>query len=281
MALSRHGRGPGAAVRAIAANVHPVFMLPPIAAAAFGAIIADAVRPGPALLHVSAIAAAMYTAHVRDAYIDFYVREEDDDTSLTAAGCRKCLIASTGVFALCLAGLWVTVDWVAVALTAPGWLIGYLHAPYLDMHPVGATAGYPAGIALAVLGGHYVQVSTIGIEAWIYAGVLFVLLVGVKIIDDLQDFEWDRSFGKSTVAVRVGPRAAWRMAFATLGLAGAAIVIAAAVTTVPSTSALATVVFAPVAFYAKRAPPEIATMLLVRGSYLFLAVLVASVWFTP
>jgi len=31
----------------------------------------------------------------------------------------------------------------------------------------------------------------------------------------------------------------------------------------------------------RRADPELATMLLVRGSYVFLAVLVAAVWFEP
>jgi len=32
---------------------------------------------------------------------------------------------------------------------------------------------------------------------------------------------------------------------------------------------------------AYRAEPRLATMLLIRGSYLFLAVLVAAVWFRP
>jgi len=36
-----------------------------------------------------------------------------------------------------------------------------------------------------------------------------------------------------------------------------------------------------VAAFAARADPEIATMLLVRGCYVFLAVLVAAVWFRP
>jgi len=42
-----------------------------------------------------------------------------------------------------------------------------------------------------------------------------------------------------------------------------------------------TVLIGAVALFARRAGPELATMLLIRGSYLFLAVLVAAVWFRP
>ena len=49
----------------------------------------------------------------------------------------------------------------------------------------------------------------------------------------------------------------------------------------PPSSVLAVVAFAAVAAVAYRAPSELATMLLIRGSYLFLAVLVAAVWFEP
>jgi hypothetical protein len=49
----------------------------------------------------------------------------------------------------------------------------------------------------------------------------------------------------------------------------------------PPSAAFATVVFAAVAAVARRAEPELATMLLIRGSYLFLAVLVVTVGFRP
>ena len=40
MAIARHGRGPTAVARAYVSQVHPVFMLPPIATALFGAALA-------------------------------------------------------------------------------------------------------------------------------------------------------------------------------------------------------------------------------------------------
>jgi len=49
----------------------------------------------------------------------------------------------------------------------------------------------------------------------------------------------------------------------------------------PSSTAVAVAAFAAVAAVTRRADPELATMLLVRGSYVFLAVLVAAVWFRP
>ncbi|MFW6448883.1 MAG: ubiquinone biosynthesis protein UbiA, partial [Halobacteriota archaeon] len=157
MRLARGGRGPSATVHAYLAKVHPVFMLPPVAAAAFGAILAGALDPPAAAVHVVAIFLAVYTAHLRDGYVDFYVRGEDEATPLTPGGYRVGVAASAVLVAACLVGLYRLVDAWAVALTLPGWLIGFLHAPYLDRHPVTTTAGYPTGIALAVLGGHYVQ----------------------------------------------------------------------------------------------------------------------------
>jgi len=49
----------------------------------------------------------------------------------------------------------------------------------------------------------------------------------------------------------------------------------------PLTSLLAVLAFVAVAGVARRADPELATMLLIRGSYVFLAVLVAAVRFDP
>jgi hypothetical protein len=49
----------------------------------------------------------------------------------------------------------------------------------------------------------------------------------------------------------------------------------------PPSSVLAVLGFATVAVVARRADPELATMLLVRGSYVFLALLLAAVWFRP
>jgi hypothetical protein len=63
----------------------------------------------------------------------------------------------------------------------------------------------------------------------------------------------------------------------TAGMLGV-VVCAALLPGIPPSAALAGVAFGVVALLARRAGPEVATMLLIRGSYLFLAVLIATVW---
>ncbi len=281
MSLARHGTGANVTSQAFIAKIHPVFMLPPIASAAFGAILAGIVAPGVGLLHMTAIFGAMYTAHLKDSYIDFHVRGEDDDCPLTARGCWVGIGFATIVTFASLLGLFFFVDAWAVALTLPCWLIGYLHAPQLDTNPLTTTIGYPTGIALAILGGYYVQVQTLTLEVIAIAGIFLFLLSGVKIVDDLQDYRWDRTNGKRTVGVVFGVEKAQDTA---IGLMAAALVsvIALSITQViEPTSALAVVAFAPVLYLARERDPQIGTMLLIRGSYVFLAVLVAAAWIRP
>lgn len=281
MGLARHGNGIDAVGRAYLAKVHPVFMLPPIAAAAFGAILAGAIAPRAALVHVGVIFCAMYTAHLKDSYIDFHVRGEDDDCPLTAEGCWVGIRLTLVAAAVGLLGLYLLVDVWAVALTLPGVLIGYLHAPQLDTNPITTTTGYPTGIALAILGGHYVQVQAISLEALALAGVFVVLLSGVKIVDDLQDYAWDRANSKRSAGVVLGFDRAHRVALGLMAVALAATVGLALVEVVERASALAAGAFGPVLYVARRRDPRIGTMLLIRGSYLFLAVLVAVAWWRP
>lgn len=281
MALARHGQGPAAVARAYLSKVHPVFMLPPIAAAAFGAILAGAVDPPAASLHVLAIFCAVYTAHLKDGYIDFHVRGEDDDSPLTGRGAWVGLGVTAAVTGLTLVGLYLLVDWQAVALTLPGWLIGYLHAPQLDTNPVTATAGYPAGIALAILGGYYVQVQTLSVEVLALSIVFLILLSGVKIVDDLQDYSWDRTHGKRSAGVALGVTSAHRLAIGLMTVALVAVVLFSIVGQIEPASAIAAAAFAPVLYVARSRGPQIGTMLLIRGSYLFLAALIAAAWWRP
>jgi lycopene cyclase domain-containing protein len=290
MSLARHGAGPTANLRALGSQVHPVFMLPPLAASTFGAVLAvttrldtAAVAFAPAALgvHLIAVFFGLYTAHLKDGYVDFHVRGEDDDHPLTARGCRLALAGATVGFAAALAGVVALAGPVAGLLTLPGWVVGYLHAPQFDTNPVTATAGYPAGVALALLGGFYVQAGRVSPAVVGLAAVFLVSLSGVKVIDDTTDVIYDRSIGKRTVAVVLGPRWGREVAFGLLGL-GSFLVVALAVDGVlPAGAALAVVPFLGVAALATRADPELATMLLIRGAYLFLAVLVAAVWFRP
>ncbi|AGB39367.1 UbiA family prenyltransferase [Natronococcus occultus] len=281
MSLARHGSGVGATARAFGSQVHPVFMLPPLAASLFGAVLAGTFEPGVATLHVLAMFAAVYTAHVKDGYVDFYLRGEDDDHPLTEQGCRLGLVASTTAFVACSLALFVLVDWVAAALTLPTWLIAYYHAPQLDMNPVTATTGYPLGIALSVLGGFYVQAEAFAAVPVGFAVVFLALLSGIKVIDDATDYDYDRSIRKRTVAVAVGPERADAVAYGLMVAALLVVVVLAAVGVFPPGAVVAALAFAVVAAVARRAPPKLATMLLIRGSYVFLAVLVAAVWFEP
>ncbi|WP_276271529.1 UbiA family prenyltransferase [Haloarcula litorea] len=282
MAVARHETGALAAGRALASQVHPVFMLPPLATSLFGAVLAGRFSPAVAGLHAAAMFFAVYTAHVKDGYVDFHVRGEDDDHPLTVGGCRAALVGAAIGFAACTVGLWLLVGLRAALLTVPTWVIGYTHAPQLDLNPVGATMGYPTGIALALLGGYYAQAAALAPRVLGLAGVFLVLLTGIKIIDDEKDYDYDRSIDKRTVAVVLGPASARWLAVGLLVAAMVGVVVLTVLLPgIPPSAAGAAVVFGVVAGVAVRAESELATMLLVRGSYLFLAALVAAVWFRP
>jgi 1,4-dihydroxy-2-naphthoate octaprenyltransferase len=282
MALARGGMGHTAAVAALASQVHPVFMLPAVATAVFGALLAGDVTLHLLALHTVAVGLGLYTAHVTDGYVDFYVRGEDDGHPMTERGCRLARAGSSLGFWVVALTLGVLVDPGALLVTAPGWLIAVGHAPQLDRNPFGATLGYPAGIALALIGGYYVQSATLS-PTVIGLGLVFVvILAGIKVVDDAQDVTYDAGIGKRTVAVVLGPARARQVAFGLMALgAGAVVVLALSLPGVPASASLSVVPFLAVALVATRAGPELATMLLIRGSYLFLAVLVATVWFEP
>jgi 4-hydroxybenzoate polyprenyltransferase len=257
-------------------------MLPALAVATFGAVLAGTFQLAVAGLHVGAIFFALYTAHITDGYVDFHVRGEDDDHPLTALGCQFARFgASLGFWAAATALAFLVDPW-SLLLTVPCWVIAVSHAPHLDTNPIGATLGYPTGIALALLGGYYVQAEALPKTPLGLAAVFLTVLAGIKIIDDAQDYGYDRSISKRTVAVVVGPQTAHHLAY---GLMGLAMVLVLALTAllpdVPPAAALSVVAFGTVAAFARRAEPELATMLLVRGAYVFLAVLVAAVWYRP
>ncbi len=282
MPIARHGAGPVAALRALASQVHPVFMLPALATALFGAVLAGRFEPRIGLAHLAAVFSALYTAHVTDGYVDFYERGEDDDHPLTETGCRVALGGATAGFALCASYLGLVVGPIAALLTVPGWVIGYFHAPELDTNPVTATTGYPLGISLAFVGGYYVQAETVAPMVLGLAGVFLVVLSGIKVIDDAQDVTYDAGISKRTVAVVLGPNRARTLAYGLMAAGSLAVVVLALwLPGIPPSAALAAIPFGIVAILASRTGPEIATMLLIRGSYLFLAVLVAAVWFRP
>ena len=281
MVFARGGTGIRADLGALASQVHPVFMLPPVAASVFGAVTAGRIAAVPLLLHAAATFCAVYTAHVKDGYVDFYTRGEDDNHPMTAAGCRRALVGAGLGFLAAAGGLWLAVGPVAAALAVPMWLLGFLHAPQFDTNPVTTTLGYPLGIATAIVGGYYAQAGVVAGEAMAFGGVFAVTLAGVKIIDDATDYDYDASIGKRTVAVALGRRRARRLAYALLYAGFTLVVVFAVDGLLPTAAPLAAVAFGVVAAVTTRADAELATMLLVRGAYVFLAVLVAAVWFRP
>ncbi|PSQ63617.1 MAG: lycopene cyclase [Halobacteriales archaeon SW_8_66_22] len=281
MAIARRADGVGADIRALASQVHPVFMLPPLAASWFGAVVAGEFVLGIGLTHMAAMFFAVYTAHVKDGYIDFYKRGEDDDHPMTIQGCRLALAGATVGFACVLVALFLAVGPGAALITLPTWFIGYLHAPQFDTNPVTTTLGYPTGIALAILGGFYVQTSTLTPSIVGFALVFLVTLAGVKIIDDEQDYDYDRSIQKQTVSVTLGRQRARTLAVGLMLLGLVGVLWGSVDGRFPPSSPLAALAFGVVAFLAYRAEPTVATMLLIRGAYVFLAVLLVAVWFEP
>jgi len=281
MAIARVGPGLAVGTRALASQVHPVFMLPPLATSAFGAVLAGSLDTTLLVCHLLAVFFGLYTAHVKDGYVDFHLRGEDDDHPMTARGCRLALAGATVGFVVALGAIVALTDPFAAVLVAPGWLIGYLHAPQLDTNPVTATGGYPTGIALALLGGYYVQAGSLSTLVVALSGVFLVTLAGVKVVDDSKDYEYDRSIEKRTVAVVLGPARARSFAYLLMGVGMFAVLTMAVEGVLPPSAPLASVAFGLVATVAYRADPRLATMLLVRGAYVFLAVLLVAVWFRP
>ena len=185
------------------------------------------------------------------------------------------------VFATAMAGLWSTAGFAAVALTAPTWALGYFHAPQLDTGPVTATGGYPVGIGLALLGASVAQGAQLDATVLGLAGVLVVVLLGIKVIDDAQDLAYDRSIDKRTVAVVLGPvRARW-LAHVLLAAGTGLLIVLAATGVFPTGSVLAAFAFGAVAAISRRSGPRVATMLLVRGAYVLLALLLVALWYRP
>lgn len=281
MRVTRQGTGVAATLGAFGSQIHPVFMLPAVAASAFGALLAQEVTPGIVVLHAGIVFCELYTAHVKDGYVDFYRRGEDEDHPLTAEGCRLALLGASALVFLGLGVLAVVVAPLAALLTLPGWLIAYFHAPQLDMHPVSATIGYPLGIGTTIVSGYSAQAASLSVQPVVYAVVFVVVLSGIKIIDDATDYEYDRSINKRTVAVAIGRARARQLAAVLMAVGLTIVAVGSVISIVPPSSIAAVLAFAGIAGVARKRNPRVATMILIRGTYVFLALLVAAVWFQP
>ncbi|MEY7852215.1 UbiA family prenyltransferase [Natrarchaeobius sp. A-rgal3] len=257
------------------AHVQPVFLLPAGAIAVFGAVLADYVSVGTAIAHCFAVCLAVYVAHLRDGYVDYYVRNEDDQNRLTPTEIHVAIVLSTAAFGGCLAYLWLVSGTLSVVLSTPILALGLLHAPYLDTNPVTTTVSYPLGIALAMAGGYATQTGTLTTVVIVLAGVFFVHLAGIGILLDRLDYHDDRRRGKRTVPVVVGDEraevAAWMFVLAGSGL----LLLSSVVEIVPQSSQYAALI--PISAVAIRASRRIdrthAVVLSIGTMYLFAAVL--------
>lgn len=221
MSIARDQAGPGPAIRALGSQVKPTFMGPALAGAVYGGLLGGAVDPRPAAVHVVATFLALYAAHVKDSLVDFYRRGEDETLQLTPRGCYLALAVSGAGFVTCLPVIWWLAGALPALLTLPLWPLGYLHAPWLDRHPIGTSFDYAVGVFLVVLGGAAVQVGRLD-PATVGTAVVFVPVVAAgAILVDADDVDADRRFGKRTVPAILGVGRARLVAAGLVGVAAA------------------------------------------------------------
>jgi 1,4-dihydroxy-2-naphthoate octaprenyltransferase len=176
-----------------------------IGAALVGSLYAPAINIPHLLVFCAGVAFALYYAHVKDSYVDFYIRHEDDSFDLSKKQAKEVMLLCAVVVAACaLYFAWAGL-WLAIPIIAAGFLLAYFHTP-LDLNPIGATAGYPTGLALAAIGGYYVQAGVVPLFIIEFAFAVWLVLCGVKIVDDVKDYKWDKGFGKITMPVLLGQR---------------------------------------------------------------------------
>lgn len=262
----------GAAVRALASQVKPPFMAPVVATALFGALLAPAVDPVVAAIHLSCAALALYVAHLRDEHVDAHLRGEEAP-SVPRPLLRRAMPVASGGFLLSWVALWLVAGATAAALTLVPWLLGLLHAPYLDTNPVTVSLDYPVAVAFVVAGGYATQ--TGGLSGWVpwVAGVFAFVLAGATVSLDRTDRAFDRGIGKRTVAVALGDDAAAAVSAALVAAGGGILLAGTLAGPLPDAAAAAAVVPVATAVVSRRASPERAVRLQMVATYPFGGVL--------
>ena len=201
----------------LVAYVRPAFFVPVPGMALFGGLLAREFAVGPALVHAVAVSTALYAAHLRDGYVDAFVRAEEAPGPLSERALRAAFAGATAAFLGLVAGLWWLTGAAAALLTLPLGALAATHAPHLDTHPVTVTGDYAVGVGLVAVGGYATQTGAVAEPIVGLACVYVLLLAGVKVSVDLLDHEFDRSIDKRTLPVVLGPRRARAAAAALLG----------------------------------------------------------------
>lgn len=200
-------------------QVHPVFMVAAIGAAVVGGLYSPVSNIPNLLVFCIGVFAALYFAHVKDSYVDYFERHEDDFSFLTKRQSHRAMALSSLVVLACVLYFYSVGYWLVIPIIFAGFLLAFIHTP-IDLNPLGATAGYPTGLALAALGGYYVQAGIIHTKMIYFAIAVWLVLNGVKIVDDIKDYDWDKKFGKIAAPVFFGKALAKKVA-AGLVIAGA------------------------------------------------------------
>lgn len=265
--------------RGLAAHVQPVFLLPGVAMSLFGASLAGDAAVPTAVVHALAIGLTVYVAHLKDGYVDHYVRGEDADNPLAPTEIRVAIFAASAAFACCVVSLWAAAGPDPAALTAPLVVLGLLHAPHLDAAPATGTLDYPLGIALATAGGYATQTGSVSASIVAIAAVFLVLLAGINVLLDLLDYDHDRRVPKRTIPVVVGPAAARPVACAFVVAAVALLACSSVVGVLPPRAALAGVfpLGAAIACVVGGLAADRAVPLFIGSTYLFAAALFLAV----
>jgi 1,4-dihydroxy-2-naphthoate polyprenyltransferase len=189
--------------RGLLSHIKPAFLIPAIATSLFGGLLAPVFALIPGILHGWAVGLALYTAHLKDGYVDGHVRGEEQPILSPRENRAAIRMASAG-FLITMVALWWSASLADVLMTVPLWILALLHAPYLDMNPVTVTVDYPIGIGLSVIGGYFVQTGQLPARILGVSVMFVVLLSGVKVSTDRLDYTFDQSIGKRTVPVLLG-----------------------------------------------------------------------------
>lgn len=262
-------------------HVQPIFFVPGIAVSLVGAVLTPDPSIATAIVHATAVALAVYVAHLTDGYVDYYVRGEDEQNRLSSVEIRVATLVTVIAFGFCVLVLWVSTGPLAALATAPLVALGYLHAPHLDTNPITTTVDYPAGIALATVGGYTAQTGTVSAVVGTIALVLVVLLSGIGILLDTVDYEHDATVSKRTVPVVLGPERALSVS-KWLVVASSGIVLCVSVlAVVPPIAAVVGLLPAATVVAWNRGgwPVDVAVNRLIATTYVFMAVFVLTLLF--
>ncbi|WP_418279827.1 hypothetical protein [Halorubrum sp. DTA98] len=227
---------------ALIALIQPTFLGPAVAMALVGGALAPTLDPWVLGLHAGAVGLAVYVAHLRDAFVDRFVRREEPAGGTTPDTLRTALLVVSIAFLAVVSALWTATGPIAAVVTVPLWVLAIAHAPYFDTGPVGVTVDYAVGVAIALLGAYVLQTGRLSAGIVGTAVVYLIVLSAVKVSVDGLDHAFDRSIGKRTVPVAIGPANADRFAAVSFALAGVVTVVLAAGGALPIRSAIASVV---------------------------------------